>query len=191
MRARLPLVLWLWLSGLAAAEVASVMPPACTRREALDGAEYQRLGRFVALGGGYRQWAEKDCYPVRLDDEALARIDRPVGYVVTIAGHDAFVVDLGPSWFTRCTKTSTPVAGSIAVDGATLLALTRHLAALPEVASLDIREIGFAEARTRDKRAVFALYLATGDRAADIECFEDLDQAVERAAAELSRPARR
>jgi hypothetical protein len=189
MRVRLLLFAIFSLSGVAAAEVASVMPPTCTRRETLDPAEYQRLGRFVALGGPYRQWSEKNCYPIRLDDPALAKVDRPVGYVTTIAGHDVFIVDLGPSWFTRCTKTQTPVSGSVAVDGATELALHQHLATLPEIASLDLREIGFAEARMRDKGALFALYLATGDRAADVECFEDLDGAVTRAAEELRRRA--
>jgi hypothetical protein len=191
MRARLFLTSLLLLSGIAAADVVSVMPPSCKRREELDPNEYRRLGRFLSLGGGYRQWLEKDCYPQRLDDPALAQIDRPVGYVVTVAGHDAFVVDLGPTWFNHCTNTSTPVSGSVAVDGSTLLALAQHLASMPSAAALDLHEIGFAEARMRDKRAIFALYLATGDRAANLECFEDLDGAVERAIGELSRPPRR
>jgi len=179
------------LSGVAMAEVVSVMPPVCAHRESLDPAEYQHLGRFLALGGPYRQWVDKNCYPARLDDAALAAIDRPIGYVVSIGGNDAFVVDLGPTWFTRCTKTSAPVSGSVAVTGATQLALHQHLASLPETASLDLREIGFAEARMRDKRVLFALYLATGDRAADLECFEDLDGAIIRAAEELRRPTGR
>ena len=83
------------------------------------------------------------------------------------------------------------VTGSVAVTGATQLALHQHLASLPETASLDLREIGFAEARMRDKRVLFALYLATGDRAADLECFEDLDGAIIRAAEELRRPTGR
>jgi hypothetical protein len=191
MRARL-LFLWMFLlSGAAFAEVVSVMPPVCTQREALDPAEYQRLGRFLALGGPYRQWIDKNCYPTRLDDAALAAIARPIGYVVAIGDRDAFVVDVGPTWFNRCTKTATPVSGAVAVDGGTMLSLLQHLATFPETASLDLREIGFAEARMRDKRALFALYLATGDRAADLECFEDLDGAIRRAAEELRRPAGR
>src|SRR5262249_25091570 len=123
----------------------------------LDPAEYQRLGRFLSLGGPYRQWSEKNCYPTRIDDAALEGIDRPVGYVATIGSGEVFIVDLGPNWFSRCTKTATPVTGSVAIDGATELALHRHLATLPETASLDLREIGFAEARMRDKNALFAL----------------------------------
>jgi hypothetical protein len=167
------------------------MPAACTKREALDAAEYQRLGPFLALGGGYREWAEKNCDPSRLDDAPLAQTDRPIGYVATIGEHDAFIVDLGPNWFSRCTKTATPVTGSVKVDGATQLALQQHLAGLPETASLDLREIGFAEARMRDQTALFALDLATGDRVADVECFDNLDGAVTRAAEELRRPAAR
>ena len=167
------------------------MPPSCTKREALDPAEYQRLGRFLTLGGGYRQWSEMNCYPLRLDDDALEKIDRPVGYVATIGPHDVFMVDLGPNWFSRCTKTATPVAGSVPVDGSTQLALHRHLASLAETSSLDIREIGFAEAKMRDKTALFALYLATADRVADVECYENLDNAIARAAEELRRPAAR
>lgn len=150
-------------SGLAAAQVASVMPASCTKREALDAAEYQRLGRFLALGRGYRQLAEKDCYPSRLDEAALAQTDRPIGHVAAIGEHDVFIADLGPDWFSRCTKTATP----------------------------DLREIGFAEARMPDKTALFAVYLATADRVADVECFENLDDAITRAAEELRRPAAR
>ena len=192
-RMRAPILL-LWmisLSGVATAEVVSVMPPVCAARESMDPAEYQRLGRFLALGGPYRQWVDKNCYPTRLDDTALAAVDRPIGYVAPIGDKDVFVVDLGPTWFTRCTKTPTPVSGPIAVDGATQLALHRHLATLPETRSLDLREIGFAEARMRDKRVLFALYLATGDRAADLACFEDLDGAIVRAAEALARTAGR
>ena len=190
MRALFFVLLLISLSGVAAAEVASVMPPVCTQREALDPAEYQRLGRFLALGGGYRQWVDKNCYPSRLDDEALQQIDRPIGYVSSVGTRDVFIVDLGPTWWQRCTKLSAPVTGSVTVNGATQAALHRRLASLPETASLDLREVGFAEARMRDKRLIFALYLATGDRVADLGCFENLDNAVIRAAEELSRPAR-
>ena len=192
-RMRAPILL-LWMisfTGVASAEVVSVMPPVCATRESLDPAEYQRLGRFLALGGPYRQWVDKNCYPVRLDDDALAASARPVGNIVSIGSKDVFVVDLGPTWFNRCTKTTSPVVGPVAIDGATQLALQRHLAMLPDTASLDLREIGFAEARMRDNRVLFALYLATGDRVADVECFENLDDAIKRAAEELRRPAAR
>jgi len=172
-----------------AGQVVNVMPASCRRRETLDATEYQRLWRFLALGGSYRMWADKDCYPYRLDEAALARAERPVGYIVDVGGRDVFVVDLDPVWFRRCTKTATPVTGAISVTGATLLALDRHLAALPSFAALDIREIGFGEAGMRDKRALFALYLGSADRSLYLECFDDLDMAVERAAQELGRTA--
>ena len=197
MRALLLPVLLLGLSGVAAAEVASVMPPVCTQREALDPAEYQRLGRFLSLGGGYRQWVDKNCYPSRLDDAALSQIDRPIGYVASVGSRDVFIVDLGPTWWQRCTQLTAPVTGavpvtgSVPVDGATQASLHQHLAMLPETASLDLREIGFAEARMRDKRVLFALYLATGDKVADLACFDNLDNAVIRASEELSKPAAR
>jgi len=41
----------------------------------------------------------------------------------------------------------------------------------------------------RDKRALFALYLGNADRSVYLECFDDLDAAVERAAQELGRAA--
>jgi len=170
-----------------AAQVASTMPASCRRRETLDAAEYQRMWRFLVLGGGYRMWADKDCYPYRVDAATLATVDRPIGTIVDVGGRDVFVVDLDPVWFRRCTKTATPVTGAITVDGSTLLALTRHLASLPSFAALDIREIGFGEAGMRDKRALFALYLGTADRSLYLECFDDLDTAVERAAQELGR----
>jgi hypothetical protein len=172
-----------------AAEVVNVMPASCRRRETLDAAEYQRMWRFLPLGGGYRMWAEKDCYPYRLAEAALASVERPVGYIVDIGGRDVFVVDLDPVWFRRCTKTATPVTGNIAVDGPTLQSLDRHLASLPSFAALDIREVGFGEAGMRDKRALFALYLGSADRSVYLECFDDLDAAVERAAQELGRAA--
>ena len=172
-----------------AAEVVNVMPASCRRRETLDAAEYQRMWRFLPLGGGYRMWADKDCYPYRLAEAALASVERPVGYIVDIGGRDVFVVDLDPVWFRRCTKTATPVTGNIAVDGPTLLSLDRHLASLPSFAALDIREVGFGEAGMRDKRALFALYLGNADRSVYLECFDDLDAAVERAAQELGRAA--
>ena len=40
-----------------------------------------------------------------------------------------------------------------------------------------------------DKRALFALYLGNADRSVYLECFDDLDAAVERAAQELGRAA--
>jgi hypothetical protein len=172
-----------------AAEVVNVMPASCRRRETLDAAEYQRMWRFLPLGGGYRMWADKDCYPYRVTEAALASVERPVGTIVDIGGRDVFVVDLDPVWFRRCTKTATPVTGNIAVDGPTLLYLDRHLASLPSFAALDIREIGFGEAGMRDKRALFALYLGNADRSVYLECFDDLDAAVERAAQELGRAA--
>jgi hypothetical protein len=189
MRAPLPILALLlsWLGTAVAADAPSVMPSSCLRREALDAAEYQRLWRFLELGGGYRQWADKDCYPKRLDDAALAAAPRAVGVVVSLAGRDAFVVDLNPTWFRNCTKTATPVAGPLDVDGAMILALAQHLATLPALAAADIREIGFGEAVTRDKHVVFALYLGTGQRSLYLECFDDLDAAVERAADELGR----
>src|ERR1051325_12064134 len=114
-----------------AAQVASTMPASCRRRETLDAAEYQRMWRFLVLGGGYRIWADKDCYPYRVDAATLATVDRPIGTIRDVGGRDVFVVDLDPVWFRRCTKTATPVTGAITVDGSTLLALTRHLASLP------------------------------------------------------------
>jgi len=174
-------------AGAARAEVVNVMPASCLRRDALDFGEYQRRWRFLSLGGGYRVWADKDCYPPRLDDAALAKSERPIGYIVGVGGRDVFVVDFDPLWFTHCKKTAAPVMGSLPVNGETLLALVQHLASLPELASVDLREIGFAEAAMRDKRVLFALYLGTPDRAAYLECFEDLDAAVVRAAQELAR----
>jgi hypothetical protein len=81
------------------------------------------------------------------------------------------------------------VTGNIPIDGSTLLALDRHLASLPSFAALDIREVGFGEAGMRDKRALFALYLGSANRSVYLECFDDLDAAVERAAQELGRAA--
>ena len=172
----------------AGAQAVNTMPASCRRQEALDAAEYQRMWRFLALGGGYRMWAEKDCYPYRLDEAALSGSERPIGYIVDIGGRDVFVVDLDPLWFRRCGITATPITGPLRVDGATLASLAGHLASLPSFAALDIREIGFAEAGMRDKRALFALYLGTADRSLYLECFDDLDAAVERAARELARP---
>jgi hypothetical protein len=173
--------------GTARAQVVSVTPASCLRRDALDAAEYQRRWRFLALGDGYRMWADKDCYPPRLDDAALAKTARPIGYIVGIGSRDVFVVDFDPLWFSHCKKTPAPVTGALTVDGGTLLALVQHLASMPEFASLDLREIGFAEAAMRDKRVLFALHLGTADRVAHLECFEDLDAAVARAAEELMR----
>jgi hypothetical protein len=171
------------------AQAVNVMPASCRRRETLDVAEYQRMWRFLVLGGGYRMWVEKDCYPYRIDATTLASAERPIGYIVDIGGRDVFVVDLDPLWFRRCTKTATPVTGNIPIDGSTLLALDRHLASLPSFAALDIREVGFGEAGMRDKRALFALYLGSANRSVYLECFDDLDAAVERAAQELGRAA--
>src|SRR5689334_5867908 len=52
----------------AGAQAVNSMPASCRRHDALDAAEYQRMWRFLTLGGGYRMWAEKDCYPYRLDE---------------------------------------------------------------------------------------------------------------------------
>ena len=175
-------------AATAGAQAVNTMPASCRRQQTLDAAEYQRMWRFLALGGGYRVWADKDCYPHRLDEAGLSGTDRPIGYIVDIGGKDVFVVDLDPVWFRRCTKTATPITGPIRVDGATLAALARHLASLPSFTALDVREVGFGEAGMRDKRALFALYLGTADRSLYLECFDDLDAAVERAARELARP---
>ncbi len=175
--------------GTAAGQVVTVMPASCLRREALGAAEYQRLWRFLALGGGYRQWPDKDCYPRWLDDAALAASDHPAGHVTSLAGRDVFVVELNPTWFAGCKKTATPVSGSLPVDGAKILALGQHIAAMPPLAGLDLRELGFGEAVMRDKRVLFALYLGTAERSAYLECFEDLDAALDRAVRELTQPA--
>lgn len=168
-----------------AAEPVSVLPSPCVRRGSLEPDQYSRLGRFMTLGGGYRQWEEMDCYPARLDDAALAAIDQPTGRVIPFGSGDAFVVGIDPSWFNRCTRTATPVRGALAIDGAKMLALKEHLAGIAAQRSVDIREIGFAEADMRDRRLLFALYVGTAERNVYLECFEDLDAAVVRAFEEL------
>ncbi len=181
------LLAWLsWSLPAAAAEPVSVLPSPCVRRATLETEQYKKLGRFVALGGGYAQWEQMDCYPTRLDDAALATTDQPVGHVVSFGSGDAFVVGIEPAWFNRCTKAPAPVRSTVAIGGDKLLALKQHLADLPEGRSLDLREIGFAEAELRDSSALFALYLGTPDRNVYLECFEDLDAAVVRAFEELA-----
>lgn len=176
----------LWsASPVRAAEPVSVLPSACVRRSELPPEQYKTLGRFLALGGGYRQWEAMDCFPRRLDDAALAATDRPAGAIVAFGDAEAFLATIDPVWFGRCTKTATPVAGAVAVDGAKMLALRNHLAELAAARSIDVREIGFAEALLRDRRALFALYLGGVDRNVYLECFEDLDVAVTRALEEL------
>lgn len=166
------------------------MPQTCIRRAALDPEAYQKVGRFLALGAAYQQWITSDCYPPLLDDDALGGAAAPAGNRVSLGEREAFVVNLDPTWFARCTQTATPVAGSVPVTGAEILGLKAHLLSLADVSSLDLREIGLGEARLRDKRAIFALYLGTADRAAYLECFQDLDGAVERAIHELGGGAK-
>lgn len=173
------------VSPVRAAEPVSVMPSACVRRSELPAEQYKSLGRFLALGGGYRQWERMDCFPRRLDDAALAATDQPAGKIVAFGAGEVFVASIDPVWFARCTKTSTPVAGPVAIDGAKMLALRDHLVPLAATRSIDVREIGLAEALLRDRRALFALYLGSADRNVYLECFEDLDAAVTRAFEEL------
>ena len=174
-------------SGAAEAEPVTCMPARCVHRQELDPAGYQSLARFLILGGCYAEWANKDCYPARLDDAALAQTEQPVGYVVGFGGREVFVVDPGTMWLTQCPKTGAIATGTIVVTGAKLLALKEHLAAIPAFASVDIREIGFAEARSREARALFALYLGTDRRNVFLPCFENLDAAVAQAAEALAR----
>jgi hypothetical protein len=188
MRASVATLSILLVCGDAAAETVSCMPARCVRREVLDPVAYQSLGRFLILGGCYAEWGAKDCYPERLDDAALALAPRPAGYVVSFApGREAFVVDPGTAWLTQCPKMGSVATDEIRVTGAKFLLLKQHLASLPAFASLDIREIGFAEARSREARALFALYVGTERRNVFLQCFEDLDAAVAQAAETLAR----
>src|ERR1051326_1132929 len=120
-------------SGVAWSQAVSVMPATCLRQEALDAAEYQRRWRFLALGGGYKMWSEKDCYPPRLAEPALAKTESAIGYVASVGGRDVFVVNLDPVWFTRCKKTETPVVAALPVDARTLLSLLQHLFLVPQL----------------------------------------------------------
>ena len=174
-------------SAIAEAEPVSCMPARCVRRQELDPAAYQTLARFLILGGCYAQWGSKDCYPVRLDDATLGQTEQPAGAVVSFAGREAFVVDLGTLWLTQCPKTGMIATGTIQVTGAKFLALKEHLEAMPAFASLDVREIGFGEARAREGRALFALYLGTPRRNVFLPCFDNLDAAVFKAAEALAR----
>jgi hypothetical protein len=168
-----------------------VAAPPCVPRESVDPAELQRLFRFASIPDGFAEWQRRDCFPRILDDPTLARTIAPAGTIVTIAGKDAVVRDLGTGWLGDCVAAGVPASGSQAVTGSDLLSVIERIAGTPVLSAADIREIGIAKGRRAEGGGpVFALSLGTLREMVRVQCFEEVGPMVERAATAMEQAQR-
>jgi hypothetical protein len=163
-------------------------PPGCVPGEALAPEEVRRLMRFAVVPGGYGEWKNQNCYPRFVDDASLGRTTAPVGIVISVAGRDALVVDVGTAWLEQCRASGLSAVGPDPVTGSELLTVLEAIARSPTLAAEDIREIGLAKGR-HGGGAVYALYLGTVRREVLAPCFDDLDGMIAQAEARLSGSA--
>lgn len=158
----------------------------CRNVEAMDPEDLRKLGRFAALPEHFESWRRRNCWPDRLDDARLRTTADPTGAVITVGDRDAFVVGMDPDWITRCPEKPGLRPRLTRVTGADLLAVKQRIAAMPRLQGSDILEIGFGRAEAGSEN-LFALRLGTRDRATRVECFEDFQELVDKAA-EALRP---
>jgi hypothetical protein len=183
-------LLWSLALGAAVAAAQGGAPPGtavgrCVGREALAQREIDRLARFFPLGEPYKNWARQNCYPAHLDDVALEGTASPLGFIVTVASWDVFVIDPGPRWLEGCRKSGTVPQGTVPVTGRDILEVKQRIAAHPGLSREDLRELGLGRGQSREGAALYALYLGTAERSVLVECFGDLGATVERAAETL------
>jgi hypothetical protein len=165
-----------------------VAAPNCVPLASLKPEELQRLYRFAAIPRGFEEWQQRNCYPRRLEDPEVARVASPVGIVATVAGHDAYVRDVGAAWLGECPKSGIAVAGPLDVTGSDFLTIAERMSGHPEFTAADVREVGIAKAR-RDRSQgggiIWALSVGTPRSFVQVQCFDELDALVQRAAAAL------
>lgn len=154
--------------------------PGCVGPGALGPGEQQRLERFAVLPKVWETWQERECYPRILSDEALSRVSRPVGIVISVAGHDALVIDPGHGWLEKCEERGIPVGYVEQVLGADLLRVKERIELSPVLSKLDILEIGLSRGRTKKGRPLHGLYVGTRDRTAMVVCYQSMERLLER-----------
>ena len=156
----------------------------CRKVESVDPEDLRKLGRFAALPEHFESWRRRNCWPDRLDDAKLRTTADPTGAVITVDDRDAFVVGMDPDWIRRCPEKPGLRPRLTRVTGADLFAVKQRIAGTPRLRGSDILEIGFGRAETGEEN-LFALRLGTRDRAARVECFEDFQELVDKAAEAL------
>ena len=187
-----PLVSWIVLVAVAAAadvpEPRLVPPPSCSRAQELPPGRLEELRRFLPVPEGYAQWRERDCFPPRLDRETLARTIRPYDVIVSVAGAEAVTIDPGSDWLGECARAGLRVSAPHPVTGPDLIAVLDEIAARPDLAATDIREIGLGMATQAENGSpLYSLTLGTPRAVARVQCFEDVGILVERAATALQQ----
>ncbi len=183
--------LWSLASRAVAAPLDVPLPAGCLHRSELAAAEFEKLGRFFVLRGGYDEWTRMDCYPRRVEPSELASSvsSGVLGFVTPLGGGDAYVFDLGETWLQDCARSRGLSADSEPVAGSDLLDLKRAVDASP-LARVDLREVGISKGRLRDGKPLYALNLGTREHSLFLQCYDDLGAAVERAAREIGRGSR-
>jgi hypothetical protein len=162
--------------------------PACVGIEDLSPGEIETYYRFGALPHGFATWRERNCFPPRLEAEALARTPDPVGTIVSVAGRDAVVVDPGTAWLIECSQAGQPAVGIRGTSGADLVAVIDRIARHPGFSGADIREVGVSMGEPAEgDEPIYALLLGTPRALVRVQCFRDVAALVDRAAEALGQ----
>jgi hypothetical protein len=157
----------------------------CRRVETMEVEEVRRLGRFAALPEHFEPWRERNCWPAVLDDDRLQAAPNAYGTVVTIGERLALVTGIDPDWILRCPERRGLRPRLTRVTGSDLLAVKQRIAATPGLGTQDVLELGFSRAEAGDTN-LFALHVGTRERSARIECFDDFQELLDKAADALA-----
>lgn len=194
MTARLSILLVLLIVALARAELSLEAPSAgpvesamfgCRRVETMSPEEIRGLGRFAALPEHFEPWRERNCWPAVLDDDRLRAAPSAFGAVVTVGGKLALVTGIDPDWILRCPERRGLRPRLARVTGTDLLAVKQRIESSPRLGGQDVLELGFARAEAGDTN-LFALHVGTRERSARVECFDDFQELLEKAADALA-----
>lgn len=156
----------------------------CRRVETMDPEELRRLGRFAALPEHFEGWRDRNCWPAVLDDDHLRASPNPFGTVVPVGRGLALVVGIDPDWILRCPARRGLRPRLARVTGSDLAAVKDRIATAPGLAGQDVLELGFSRAEAGDTN-LFALHLGTRERSARVECFDDFQELLGKAAEAL------
>jgi hypothetical protein len=157
----------------------------CRRVETMEVDEVRRLGRFAALPEHFETWRERNCWPAVLDDDRLRAAPSAYGAVIAIGGRLALVTGIDPDWILRCPERRGLRPRLARVTGSDLLAVKERIEATPGLGSQDVLELGFSRAEAGDTN-LFALHVGTRERSARVECFDEFQELLEKAADALA-----
>ena len=178
-------VLFAALPAFAGSAVPSSGPAVCAPPPSSEA-----LRRFTALPGALDRWAARGCYPPRLTDDDLER-ERSVDRVfVVVNGRTVLVTNPPREWSRECEPDRRTLAPPLRTRGRDLLRLRHRIESSPSLRDRDLLEIGFARTRAADGSFLYAIHLATRERAARLQCYADFEAAVDQAGALFRRDER-